>query len=163
MKVPYLLIFLFAFGSAFAQRPLPEDCFLKKSNQQWIKDFKKADTPTLQLEMIKEKLLSDAIYLDTEKKIVAKEDRCGCPIRFGIIITGRNWLVLDLNENPVLEDLFPDLNEETISKIKLSEFEENKLNRYAVDKCSGVTLYSDSRDLKRKIRRLDLDDSSANN
>ena len=148
------------FGTAFAQRPLPEECFLKKTNEAWIKDFKKAETSEFQLELIKEKLLADAIYLDNEKKIVAKEDRCGCPIRFGIIISGRKWLVLDLNENPELEDLFPDITAETIDRIKLSEFEENKLNRYAVDKCSGVTLYSSSRDLKRKIRRLDLDSSS---
>lgn len=162
MKTYYFIVFLFAFGSAFAQRPLPEECLLKKSNQEWIKEFKKTETIGFQLELIKEKLFADATYLDNKKKIVAKEDRCGCPIRFGIIIPGRNWLVLDLSENPVLEELFPDLNEETISRIKLSEFEENKLNRYAVDKCSGVTLYSDSRDLKRRIRKLNLDASSTN-
>ncbi|RFN58620.1 hypothetical protein DZ858_00640 [Marixanthomonas ophiurae] len=145
------------FGSAIAQRPLPEECFLKKTNEAWIKEFKKAETTEFQLELIKEKLFSDAIYLDNEKKITPKEDRCGCPIRFGIIIQGKKWLVLDLNENPGLEDLFPDINTETIDRIKLSEFEENKLNRYAVDNCSGVTLYTNSRDLKRRIRKLDIE------
>lgn len=157
MRAYCIILFLFIFGSSFAQRPLPEECYLKKSNGQWIKEFKKAETTDFQVELIKEKLVSDAIYLDNEKKIVAKEDRCGCPIRFGIIISGRKWLVLDLNENPELERLFPDITAETIDRIKLSEFEENKLNRYAVDKCSGVTLYSNSRDLKRKIRKLDLE------
>ncbi len=145
------------FGSAYAQRPLPEECFLKKTNKAWIKEFKKAETTEFQLELIKEKLFSDAIYLDNEKKITPKEDRCGCPIRFGIIIQGKKWLVLDLNENPELEDLFPDITAETIDRIKLSEFEENKLNRYAVDNCSGVTLYTSSKDLKRRIRKLDIE------
>ncbi|WP_147309552.1 hypothetical protein [Marixanthomonas ophiurae] len=157
MKFYCFLFFLCVFGSAIAQRPLPEECFLKKTNEAWIKEFKKAETTEFQLELIKEKLFSDAIYLDNEKKITPKEDRCGCPIRFGIIIQGKKWLVLDLNENPGLEDLFPDINTETIDRIKLSEFEENKLNRYAVDNCSGVTLYTNSRDLKRRIRKLDIE------
>tara|TARA_R110000823_G_scaffold266883_1_gene386590 strand:+ start:7028 stop:7396 length:369 start_codon:yes stop_codon:yes gene_type:complete len=122
-----------------------------------VKDFKNVETIEIQLELVKEKILSDAIYLDNEKKITPKEDQCGCPIRFSVIIPGNKWLVLDLNKNPELEDLFPELTSETIDRIKLSEFEEKKLNRYAVDNCSGITLYSSSRDLKRTIRKLDLE------
>ncbi|WP_133240854.1 hypothetical protein [Marixanthomonas spongiae] len=157
MKIYSVIFFFFFFGNIYAQRPLPEECYLKKTNKQWIKTFKKAETTEIRLNLIKEKLLEDAIYLDNERKIVAKGDRCGCPIRFGLIVPGKKWLVLDLNENPELEDLFPDITPETIDNIKLSEFEENKLNRYAVDKCSGVTLYSSDRWLKRRIRKLDLE------
>ncbi len=136
---------------------MPHTCSFQKSNDSWIKKYKAAETKGERIDLVRDKIMNDAVYLAIQQeeataKGMAQPDLCCCPIRFGMIYGNRRGFTIDLSKQPELEALIEALDANNIDDIQLNEFERNKINRYAPDACSGVTLFSSSRDLRRIIR-----------
>jgi hypothetical protein len=142
---------------ALGQSNVPHTCSFQKSNDAWIKTFNAAETMAERIDLVRDKIMSDAVYLTLQKEAataqgLAEPTLCCCPIRFGMIYGNRRGFTIDLSKQPELEALIEALSDDTIDEIQLNEFERNKIHRYAPEACSGVTLFSSSRELRRIIR-----------
>lgn len=102
----------------------------------------------------------DPEFVETDRNqldvIPCSED---CSLRIGIVYGKNEGIVLDLNKNPALEELLYALSSENIQKVELNEYRENDVYGLYTDKRSGIVLYTNSKELKKMIRRLPKPDS----
>ncbi len=160
-----LCIFLFfCYTFSFGQNNAYAECPLQNDNEVWIQSFKKATSDEERLELIVEKIQRDASFVQensetadaSENVTLAKDNAhdCQCAIRFGLVYSNKKrGLVLDLNKYPYLEEVVLDLTLAHIEAIDFNEFQDKKLYRYGSELRSGVTIFSDDKDLRKKIRK----------
>ncbi|MDC7993971.1 hypothetical protein [Altibacter sp. HG106] len=155
---------LFLFGNAFTQTEIATKCPLQNDNDQWIESFKGATSDEERMELIVDKIQRDAMFVQETSEIaetsgtvtLAPENShdCQCAIRFGLVYSNKKrGLVLDLNKYPYLEDVVVDLTMANIESIDFNEFQDKKLYRYGTELRSGVTIFSDDKELRKKIRK----------
>ncbi|MCW8980262.1 MAG: hypothetical protein OQJ83_02650 [Altibacter sp.] len=161
MKKICLLFFVLSNAVLCGQHIGTDQCTLQAENKAWITEYKKAVTLDEKIEMIVAKIVTDDRYFDEYQEVATLSKEPGikkvpcsesCSIRFGMIYSKNKGLVLDLKRNPELEDLIYEFASENIDRIDLNEFNEKDIyNPYAL-KRSGIVLYTENKDLKKKIR-----------
>ena len=156
------VLLLFFFGCCFSQHPGTGQCSLKPENKEWLLDYKKATDLTSQIDLVVQKIYSNTGYFEAnptpsnlDDKRVFGELPCSikCSIRFGLVYSKKSGIVLDLKKNPEFIDLIPEFNAENISRIELKENHEKNIYQHNAHKRSGIVLYTDNKELKKKIRR----------
>ncbi len=160
-KITFILFFLF-FGFCFGQHPSDEICSLQPKNKAWIHQFKKADDLDAQIDLIINKIILDTDYIGENTVMASLSDNsvfnkvpCSsvCSIRFGLIYAKNKGIILDLKKNPELEDLIFEFTSENINRIELNEYQEKDIYNPSALKRSGVVLYTDDKELRKKVRR----------
>ncbi len=163
MKNLLFLITLLCVSALMAQHPGSGDCNLGSANKTWISKFKKSNTLSDQLNLIYSKMISDSEYLIEHPEITNLDDKrvmgpipCGtsCTIRFGILYDDKRGLVLDINKNPELEDLILEFTMDNIESIELNELKKRDIYQHVSQKRTGVVLYSNDKELKRRIKKV---------
>lgn len=163
MKKLLLLITCIYGSSLLGQHQGPGDCSLHATNKVWISKFKKTNTLDDQLNLIYTKLIEDSEYLLQNPEIANLDDKrvfgpipCGtsCTIRFGILYDDKRGLVLDINKNPELEDLILEFTSDNIRSIELNELKKRNIYQHVAQKRSGVVLYTNDKELKKRIRKV---------
>ena len=71
----------------------------------------------------------------------------------GLVYSKKGGIVLDLEKNPEFIDLIPEFNAENISRIELKENHEKNIYQHNAHKRSGIVLYTDNKELKKKIKK----------
>ncbi|MAP53458.1 hypothetical protein [Altibacter sp.] len=161
MRKIYWFFFILTNSVGYGQHIGNDICSLQAANKAWIAEYKKAVTLDERIEMIVEKIITDDRFFDDYQEVAIlskgtdiKKVPCSesCSIRFGMIYSKNKGLVLDLKRNPEFEDLIYEFASENIDRIDLNEFNEKDIyNPYAL-KRSGIVLYTENKDLKKKIR-----------
>ncbi len=160
-KITLLLSFLF-FGICFGQDSTLGECELQRENKTWISEYKTLDNRGDQIDFVVRKIIADAYYFSENFQTasigdnkVLDQNSCNPKdfIRFGLLYDNNKGLILDLKKNPELEELISDFNSENISSIELKEYEEKDIYRNFDTRRYGVVIYTEDRDLKKKIRR----------
>lgn len=156
------LLLLFFFGICFGQHPGTGQCTLKPENKDWLLEFKKAEGIENQVDLIVQKINADNGYFEAnptpdnlDDKRVFGELPCSnqCSIRFGLMYSKRGGIVLDLTKNPEFKDLLSEFTADNISRIELNESHEKNRYKHKTHKRSGIVLYTDNKDLKKKIKK----------
>ena len=125
-----ILILGFAFsGILHSQEKKDTICGLRTANEKWKLEFKKAESKSERIDLIKQKLISDSIYVETKPiintvhgRINSHEDKdgnyCGCKISF-ILAPKRKggFYNLNLNSRPNLIDVVNSLDETNVENI----------------------------------------------
>lgn len=162
MKKIMLLLFFLLSGISFGQHPGPGECTLKPDNKAWIWRFKEADNRTDKIDLVVNKILADTDYFEENPEIANLDDRsvfgkipCSseCSIRFSLVYRKNKGLTLDLKRNPELEDLILEFTSENIIRIDLNESQEKDIYKHVAPKRSGIVLYTEDNNLKKKIRK----------
>lgn len=160
-KITLLLSFLFL-GICFGQDSNLGECALQRENKTWISEYKLLDNRADQIDFVVRKIIADAYYFSENLQTasigdskVLEQNSCDPKdfIRFGLLYDNNKGLILDLKKNPDLEELISDFNSENISSIELKEYEEKDIYRKFDSRRYGVVIYTEDRDLKKKIRK----------
>lgn len=156
------LLFIFFFGCCFGQHTEKGTCALKPDNKAWLAQFKKTDLGTEKIDLVINKIVSDTDYFVENPEIANLEDKrvfgnipCTkkCSIRFGLVYGKNKGVKIDLEKNPEWEELMAEFTSENIDRIELNEHHAKDVYKTAGIKRSGVILYTDDKDLKKKIKR----------
>jgi len=162
MKYISTLLALFCVTYCFTQHSENATCTLKPENKEWLSEFKKTDLGPEQIDLVIHKITADATYFVENPEIENLEDKrvfgtlpCtqACSIRFGLVYGKGKGLTLDLNQNPELEPIMAEFTPENISRIELNEHHSKDRYKTAGIQRSGIILYTDDKELKKKIKR----------
>ena len=160
-KITFLLIFLF-FGTSFGQHTGSGDCILQPNNKAWVKKFKQADTQEAQIELIVGKIIGDAYFLEKNLELAANDNgniyennscTANCSFRFGLVYSNKKGIILNLKKNPEFEDLIFEFTAGNINSIDLNEYQEKDLYNPAALQRYGIVLYTEDKELKKKIKK----------
>lgn len=156
------ILLLFFFGICFCQHPGTGQCTLKPENKDWLLKYKKAEGLDNQIDLVVQKINADNGYFEANPtpdnlndKRVFGELPCSnkCSIRFGLMYSKRDGIVLDLAKNPEFQDLLTEFTAENISRIELNESHDKDIYSLKTNKRSGIILYTDNKELKKKIKK----------
>ena len=167
-KILYILI-IFVFGIGFAQEKEASDCNLQTENELWKADYEKSESQVQRIELIKQKIIADSVYIQFEPKIItthsatiinkfvdANGNDCGCKILFILYYKKRKAIVLDLQLRPELNVIVEKLNSENIADIFHSFEKETARAIYGAEsgKCGFVQMTVKERKLKKLIKNV---------
>ncbi len=65
----------------------------------------------------------------------------------------KDGLTFDLQKSPLLEDLMVEFTEENIYRMELNEHHAKDVYKSVGIKRSGIVMYTDDKELKKKIKR----------
>jgi hypothetical protein len=162
MKKLTTILLLFFFGISFGQHPGTGQCTLKPENKDWLLEYKKAKGLDYQIDLIVQKINADNGYFEANPAPDNLNDKrvfgalpCSntCAIRFGLMYSKRDGIVLDLTKNPEFQDLLSEFNADNISRIELNESHDKDIYKHKTHKRSGIVLYTSDKELKKKIKK----------
>jgi hypothetical protein len=70
-----------------------------------------------------------------------------------LVYSKNSGIILDLHKNPQFIDLISELNADNISRIELKENHEKNIYQHNEHRRSGILIYTDNKELKKKIKR----------
>ncbi|RMA58615.1 hypothetical protein [Ulvibacter antarcticus] len=149
--------------TCFSQHTETQFCTLQSENEAWLSVIKAIEDVSQQVDLVIDKVLADNHYFITHPEIEDTNDKrifgtlpctTDCSIRFGLIYGKNKGMVLDPQTYPNLEILLLEFNSENIEQIKVKERYDNDIYSYSSGMRSGIVLYTNDKELKKKIRRF---------
>lgn len=162
MRTITTALLLFFFGFCLAQHPGSGQCSLKPENKDWLLAFKKTEDLPDQIDLVIDRIYSNTNYFEEHPASSNANDKrvfgalpCStdCSILFGLVYSKNSGVILDLKKNPQFIDLISELNAENISRIELKENHEKNIYQHNEHRRSGILIYTDNKELKKKIKR----------
>ena len=162
MRTLTFVLLLFFSGISFGQHPGIGKCSLKSENKDWLLAFKKTEKLPSQIDLVIERIYSTTNYFNEHPPVENSNDKrvfgalpCStdCSILFGLVYSRKSGIILDLKKNPQFIDLISELNAENISRIELKENHEKNIYQHNEHRRSGILIYTDNKELKKKIKR----------
>ena len=160
------LIFIIILQNSFGQT---SNCDLQSENEKWILRFEDAKSNNDKINLIKEKIKADSIYIETMPKIpeqdqpsAKSENRnvngefCGCRIRFYFNVGKDKYVEANLNAKPKLSSAVNKLNIQHIKKI---EYINKKVALHVFGpwaKAGIIYIYLKSKTLRREINSASI-------
>ncbi len=160
-KITFILFLLFC-GLSFGQTSSSGNCPLEAKNKAWVTEFKSVQDRADQVDLVVRKIIADGYDFDenldtadlNSKITVDKSANTeNCSIRFGLVYGNNKGFIIDLKRDPDLEELIMDFTSENIDKIDLNEYHEKDIYKAVDIKRYGVVMYTDNKEIKKKIRR----------
>ena len=123
------LILIFFSLPIFAQDELRDTCSLPTENNNWKQLFETADSKKSKLELVRKKIKNDTIYKKYKPTIPGVSgylypesydkngNDCGVKILFVLKSSKKEFLILDLSENPNYINVVDNLSQENIDEI----------------------------------------------
>ena len=162
MRTSIVVILLSLCGICFGQHKGSSHCSFKAENKDWLLAFKKTDNLQSQVDLVLERIYSNTDYFEEHPATTNANDKrifgtlpCNvdCSILFGLVYSKNSGIILDLHKNPQFIDLISELNANNISRIELKENHKKNIYQHNEHKRSGIVIYTDNKNLKKKIKR----------
>lgn len=160
------LIFLFFNQIVFGQNKALDSCDLKIKNIQWRTLFEAAESNSLKLKLIREKIISDSVYSEHKPKINIrcsstlysetvdeKGNNCGVKILFALNYTKKKFIVLNLNKNPEYLSIVENLTEINIQKISPVFGSSAEILYGIFGKSGAIVLITENKKFIKEIQR----------
>ena len=154
MRNATTLLFILFVTIGFAQHTERGSCYLKQESKTWLAEYKKMELGPEKIDLVINKIIADNEYFINNPQspnLITCTKKCS--IRFGLMYGKKDGLTFDLQKSPLLEDLMVEFTEENIYRMELNEHHAKDVYKSVGIKRSGIVMYTDDKELKKKIKR----------